>query len=120
MLRTACNTLGVMRPADVPSQIFIRGRLWRVIWRQAGDAQWREQDVDGLTIFEYHEIHLDERLRYDAMRLQEVWIHELLHACFPQDAGRPKGISDAVEERFIGAVALELARALNQTGWSKP
>lgn len=65
------------------------------------------------------EIHLDEQLRYDPSLLQATWLHELMHATASR-RGKDRGvISDAQGEAFAEDVSAELARVLNQTGWTR-
>ncbi len=106
--------LGVqVRGADVPERLEIRGHEWTVVWRTPRDFTWRSEKCWGLTIHGACEIHLCERLLKLPKKLAEVWVHELLHACFDlPNRGKKAKINLAQEEHFVTRVAPALAAAL--------
>ena len=109
-----------MRPAEIPERLYVRGEPWRVVWRSRADRTWRDEHAWGITYHDEREIHLADELRHCPSKLQETWLHELLHACFPPSGRARRGVSHRHEEALIDEVSPYLALALNQTGWSKP
>ena len=110
-----------MTARDIPSDIVIRGQRWRVLWRNPEDSTWRTEGLWGATFHDTQEIHLCTSLRYMPAKLQEIWVHELLHASLPHRVkhGRPRGVDNNIEEKLINTIAPALALALNQTGWRR-
>ena len=99
----------------IPSEFQIQGCTWRVRWRDIADPTWAAEKCWGMTYFEATgpEIHLDVSLRADPTKLREIWIHELLHACFPS----LKKVDEKLEEKIVQQTAPLLASVLNQFGW---
>jgi hypothetical protein len=103
---------------DVPESFYIREVLWRVTWVAPGELKSpRGQPLYGYANYDDRVIALCDSLKYDPMQLATVWLHEVLHAILPRPT--PKWLDSKREHYFIDSVDAELARVLNQCGWSK-
>lgn len=108
----------------IPSEVYIRGQKWKIIWRDHEDDDWRAEEAWGITYHDRREIHLDHVLKHMPGKLREVWLHELIHACLPTTLreGRPRGLThgqSGLEEKTVKILAPVLALVLNQIGWPK-
>jgi hypothetical protein len=103
-----------VNPERIPTRVYIRGEIWRVVWRDHEDVDWRAKGLLGETLWGPNEIHLDSALRFLPEKLRTVWVHELMHACTPIDKTRPKWLTDAREEELFELIDAHLATALAQ------
>lgn len=91
------------------------GVKWVVRWRDPADPTWQAEQAWGMTVAceNNPEIHLCSSMHADPTKLKEIWLHELLHACFPE----LKKVKHKLEEKIVNSIAQKLSRVLNQTGW---
>jgi len=107
---------------DVPTTLCIRGRTWRIVWRDHDeDHEWRKKKAWGMCYHDDREIHLDSSLQHIPDKLASTFIHEVMHAACPASGSlrRKMRLSERAEEQFIKAVAPFLALVLNQIGWTR-
>lgn len=98
----------------IPDFFFLDGVRWTVRWRDPTDPTWQRQKAWGMTIWsEEPEIHLCSSMHADPTKKREVWLHELMHACFPD----MKKVDAKLEEKIVHKLADKLSGILNQTGW---
>lgn len=71
-----------------------------------GGYSMRAVNLDGICLGEERCIVLGKHL--GPRRLREIFLHELMHACFPFGRKAPKG-----EEKFVTYLAPRLSRALS-------
>lgn len=90
----------------IPTKLKINGKVWKII------NDYREIDTEkylGLCYHDTREIFLNSKLSRN--KLEEVFIHEYLHALFPEGV-----ISGPKEEIIVEALAKGLHRSMRSSG----
>jgi len=90
----------------IPKKLLIRKAKWEVILTR-GHKKLDTRRYRGMSYLNTHQIFIDSGLPRNER--EETFIHELLHACWPEDA-----CGDRLEEAIIESLSRTLYDALRK------